>query len=92
MTILKNYLINGLNIKMTKKQLQKEWNKMIDETHKRSKLGEHLKDKNILLLGDLLLYAQILLDKIEVRKNAAFNEIIYKKTINFYCSQMKKYV
>ena len=50
---------------MTKKQLQKEWNKMIDETHKRSKLGEHLKDKNILLLGDLLLYAQVLLGKIE---------------------------
>ena len=76
---------------MTKKQLQKEWNRMINETHKRSKLVERLKDKNISLLGDLLLYAQVLLNKIEARENTAFNEIIYKKTINFYEGQMKKY-
>ncbi|MBI3335646.1 MAG: hypothetical protein HY001_04065 [Candidatus Portnoybacteria bacterium] len=76
---------------MTKKQLQREWNRTINETHKRSKLGERLKNKNVSLLGDLLLYAQVLLDKIEVGENTTFNEMIYKKTINFYCSQMKKY-
>ena len=76
---------------MTKKQLQKEWEKVISETHKRSKLGKRLKDKNISLLGNLLLYAHVLLDKIEVGDNTAFNEMIYKKTLNFYCGQMKKY-
>lgn len=77
---------------MTKKQLQKEWGKEFCEIHKRSKLGERLKDKNISLLGEVLLCAQVLLDKIEAGENSAFNAMIYKKTINFYCTQMKKYV
>jgi hypothetical protein len=77
---------------MTKKQLQKAWGKIICETHERSKLGWRLKNKNISQLGDLLLYAQVLLDKIEADENAVFNEMVYKKTINFYRMQMKKYV
>ena len=77
---------------MTKKQLQKEWEKVISETHKRSTLGEHLKDKKISLLGDMLLFTQVLLSKIEAGENIAFNSLIYKKTINFYYMQMKKYV
>lgn len=76
---------------MTKSQIQSAWRKVISETRKRPKLGERLKDKNISRLGDLLLFAQVLLDKIETGKNTAFNEIIYKKTINFYCERMKKY-
>lgn len=87
MTILKNYSNN-----MTKSQIQLAWKKVTRETHKRPKLGERLKDENISRLGDLLLYAQVLLDKIEAGKNTAFNEMIYKKTINFYCTQTKKYV
>lgn len=75
---------------MTKKQLEKEWKKIISETHKRINLGERFKDKKISLLGYVLLYAQILLNKIEVGENSIFNEMIYKKTINFYCAQMKK--
>lgn len=76
---------------MTKLQIQLAWKKVINETHKRSKLGKQLKDKNISRLGNLLLYAQVLLGKIETEKNNIFNSIIYKKTINFYCAGMKKY-
>jgi hypothetical protein len=77
---------------MTKSQIQSAWKKVISETHKRPKLGVILKDKNISRLGDLLLFTQILLNKIEQKENIAFNEMIYKKTINFYCLQMKKHV
>jgi len=77
---------------MTKSQIQLAWKKVIRETHKRAKLGEQLKDKKISQLGTLLLFAQILLDKIEANKNSAFNSILYEKTMNFYCAQMNKYV
>lgn len=77
---------------MTKKQIQIEWKKVIRETHKRSKFGDRLKNKNIILLGELLLYAQALLAKIEGGENNAFNSSIYKKTMNFYCAQVKEYV
>ena len=77
---------------MTKLQIQSAWRKIISETHKRKKLGERLKDKNISRLGDLLLFAQVLLDKTEQGKNVTLNEVFYKKIIRFYYSQMKKYV
>lgn len=76
---------------MTKSQIQSAWKKVISETHKRPNLGERLEDKNISCLGNLLLYTQALLDKIEAGENSIFNEMIYKKTINFYCQQMRKY-
>jgi len=77
---------------MTKSQIQLAWRKVIRETHKRPKLGERLKNKEISRLGNLLLLAQVLLGKIEVGENNVFNSILYRKTINFYCQQMKKYV
>jgi hypothetical protein len=77
---------------MTKPQIQLAWKKVIEEVHKRPILGERLKNKNISQLGDLLLFTQILLNKIETGENIIFNELLYKKTINFYCTQMKKYV
>ena len=76
---------------MTKSQIQLAWGRIIRETHKRPKL-ERLKKENISRLGDLLLSAQILLSKIEAGKNVVFNAIIYKKTMDFYYIQMKKYV
>jgi len=76
---------------MTKLQIQLTWGKIIREIHKRPELGERLKKENISRLGDLLLSAQILLSKIEAGKNVAFNEMIYKKTMDFYYVQMKKY-
>jgi len=77
---------------MKKKELYLAWKKVIRETHKRSKLGDCLKDKNIAQIGDLLLCAQVLLGKIEAEENNVFNSVIYKKTMNFYCAQMIKYV
>ena len=77
---------------MTKLQLKSFWEKVINETHKRSKLGERLKEKEISRLGNLLLYAQILLNKIESGENSAINSLIFTKTMNFYCKQMRKYV
>lgn len=76
---------------MTKKQLQKAWEKVTREARKRSKLGKRLKNKKIPMLGELLLFAQVLLSKIEAGENRDFNSIIYKKTMNFYCKQMKSY-
>jgi len=77
---------------MTGLQMQLAWKKVTKETHKRSKLNCKLNNINALQLGNLLLYAQILLSKIEVSKDTAFNEMIYKKTIRFYCTQMNKHV
>ena len=75
---------------MTKSPIQLAWRKVIRETHKRPKLGERLKNKEILRLGDLLLFAQVLLDKIEAGENNTFNSTLYRKTMNFYCAQMQK--
>lgn len=77
---------------MTKSQIQSAWKKVIHEIHKRPRLGERLKDKSISQLGDLLLFAQVLLNRIEAGENNAFNSVLYRNTINFYCTQMKKYV
>lgn len=77
---------------MTKSQLQLAWKNITDEIHKRSKLGERLKEKEISQLGNLSLSAQVLLEKIENGKDVAFNTVIFKKTMNFYCAQMKEYV
>ena len=77
---------------MTKSQIQSAWRKVVNETHKRPSLGEQLKDRKISQLGDLLLYAQVLLNKIESNEDKTFNETIFNKTMNFYCAQMKKYV
>lgn len=77
---------------MAKSRLQLAWKNITDETHKRSKLGRRLKEKEISQLGDLLLFAQVLLEKIEAGKDAAFNTLIFKRTMNFYCVQMKQYV
>jgi len=77
---------------MTKLQIQLAWKRITIETHKRSKLCEQLKSRNVSRLGDLLLYTQILLGRIESDRNIIFNEEIYRKTIDFYCKQMEKYV
>ncbi len=76
---------------MTKTQIQLAWRKVIRETHKRPMLGERLKEENISRLGDLLLFIQAFLGKIEAGENNGFNDMIFKKTMNFYCEQMKKY-
>ena len=76
---------------MTKTQIKLAWDKVISETHKRPKLGEKLKEEKISLLGDLLLTSSALLEKVERGENERFNVMIFKKTMSFYCEQMKKY-
>lgn len=75
---------------MIKSQIQLAWKKVISETHKRSNLGEKLKEREVALLGDLLLSAGALLEKVERGENKDFNAIIFKKIMSFYCNQMEK--
>jgi len=81
---------------MTKKQLQLAWKKVIKEIHNipdRDAFKRNLKQyQKIIMLRELILFCQVLLGKIETGGNTVFNTIIFKKTINFYCAQMKKYV
>jgi len=89
--ILKNYSNN-----MTKSQIQLAWEKVIKETHKIPDWDALKKDskqhQRVVGLRELILFCQVLLGKIEMGENVAFNEIIYRKTIKFYCEQMKEYV
>ncbi len=81
---------------MTKSQIQLAWKRVIKETHKIpdwDALKRNSKQyQKVVILRELILFCQVLLGKIETGENTVFNEIIYKKTINFYCTQMKKYV
>jgi len=70
---------------MTKKQIQQELKKVINETQKRPKLCEKLKDKKISQLGELLLFTQVLIRKIKSGRHNVLDEVVYRKTINFYC-------
>lgn len=81
---------------MTKSQIQLAWGKVIKETHKTpdwDSLKRNSKQyKKVVMLRELILFCQVLLRKIGTGENTAFNAIIFKKTLNFYCAQMKKYV
>lgn len=81
---------------MTKKQLQSAWKKVIKKTHKIPNwdaLKRNLRQyQKVVMFRKLILFCQALLGKIETGENTAFNTIIFKKTMNFYCAQMKKYV
>ena len=81
---------------MTKSQIQLAWKKVIKETHKIpdwNALQRVPKQyQRVVGLRELILFCQVLLGKIEIGENIAFNEIIYKKTIKFYCEQIKEYV
>jgi len=81
---------------MTKSQIQLAWGKVIKETHKIPDWDALKKDskqyQRVVGIRELILFCQVLLEKIEMGENAAFNEIIYKKTIKFYYEQIKEYV
>lgn len=76
--------------------LQRSWKVVIKETHKiphwETLKKSPKKYRSVVLLRELLLFCQILLNKIESGEDIAFNSMIYKKTINFYCAQMKEHV
>ncbi len=87
--ILKDY-----SNSMTKSQIQSAWKKVIEEIRRIPNwnvLKRSSKQyKKVVILRELILFCQILLRKIEIGENTAFNTIIFRKTMNFYCAQMKE--
>jgi len=81
---------------MTKPQIQSAWKKVLKETHKIpdwSALKRNSRQyQKVVMLRELILFCQVLLVKIEAGENTAFNAIILKKTMNFYRTQIRRYV
>ena len=81
---------------MTKSQIQLAWEKVIGETHRVPNWNTLKRNsrqyQRVVILRELILFCQILLGKIEIGEDPTFNAIIFKKTINFYCTQIKDYV
>lgn len=81
---------------MTKSEIQSSWKKVIKEVSKVpdwDKLEKSQKQyQRVIICRELLLFCQVLLRKIEVGENKDFNSMIFKKTMNFYCDQIKRYV
>ncbi len=81
---------------MTKSQIRLAWRKVIRETHKIpdwDSLKRNSKQyRKVVILRELILYCQVLLGNMETGENVAFNTVIFKKTFDFYCSQIRKYV
>ena len=71
---------------MTKKQIQKEWGKIIKETHSKPKCSIPY-PKQVVFARGLLIFAQALLDKIENKQNILFNSELYQKIITEYYRQ-----
>ena len=80
---------------MTKLQLQSAWKKVIKETHKIPDWDALKRNsrryQKVVMLRELILFCQVLLGKIEMGENIAFDAIIFKKTMNFYCTQIRRY-
>lgn len=80
-------MINGLSIKiMTKKQLHKEWKKIIREVHDKPKCITPY-PKKIVFVRELLLFAQVILGKLEDKENVLFNSELYQKIMTEYYRQ-----
>jgi len=80
---------------MTKLQIQSAWKKVIKETYQIPDWDALKRNsrqyQKVVILRELILFCQVLLGKIETGENAAFNAIIFKKTMNFYCTQIRRY-
>lgn len=81
---------------MTKSQIKLAWKKVIKETHKISDWQIYKRNskqyQKIVALRELLLFCQVLLTKIESGENSSINNLIFTKTMSFYCEQIKNYV
>lgn len=78
---------------MGMKQLEKEWNKIIQEVHNKPKCGTPYPPQ-VVFLKELLLFAGALLGKIGRRENLSPNNSLYKKIMMEYYkrkSSMDKY-
>ena len=80
---------------MTKSQIQSAWKKVIKETHNIPDWETCKRNtkqyQKVVMLRELLLFCQVLLNKIESGENNTINNLVFTKTLNFYCVQMEKY-
>jgi len=80
---------------MTKSQIQSAWKKVIKETRKIPDWDVLKRNprqyQEIIILRKLILFCQVLLGKIEAGEHTTSNAIIFKKTMNFYCTQIREY-
>ncbi|MBU3925514.1 MAG: hypothetical protein V1732_05475 [Patescibacteria group bacterium] len=67
-------------------QLKKEWNKIIKEVHDKPKCKTPY-SRQIVFIREQLLFAEILLGKIEKRENSSLNNSLYKIIMAEYYSQ-----
>ena len=68
---------------MTKRQLQKEWKKIISEIHNKPKVAIPYPPK-VVFARELLIIAQVLLGNIESGEKVNFYQKIYRKTMSEY--------
>lgn len=66
--------------------LQKEWKKITKEVHNKPKCKTPY-PKKVVSVRDLLLFAQVLLEKIGNRENILFNTELYQKIMAGYYRQ-----
>lgn len=71
---------------MTKKQSQKEWDKIITEIHDKPKCRTPYPERVVFVRG-LLLFAQVLLGKLEDKENVLLNSALCQKTVTEYYRQ-----
>lgn len=75
---------------MNKTKLKKEWDKIRVEILRNKPKSSCPYPPEIVFLRELLLAAQIILEKISKGENIKFNTETYKKIINFYYKHLKK--
>lgn len=71
---------------MTKKQLQKEWNKIIKEAHYKPKC-QSFYSPIVVRARELLLFVEVALAKIENDEKPEFYQELYKKIMPEYYRQ-----
>ncbi len=71
---------------MAKQQLQKEWKKIIKEVHDRPNC-KIAYPKQVVFIRRLLLFAEVLLEKIENKENVLFNSVLYQRVMAEYYRQ-----
>jgi len=71
---------------MTKKRLQKEWKKIISEVHDKPKCQTPYPSE-VVRVRELLLFAEVILGKIETRDKVTFHEELYEKIMPEYYRQ-----
>lgn len=71
---------------MTKKQIQKEWRKIVKEVHDKPKYMTHY-SKKVVFVRELLLIAKVFLAKIEREDNLPLNNDLYQRVMSEYYRQ-----